>query len=242
VGWARRAARATAWPTPPAVTPIPSWANSRAICPSRCPAPWTATTPAPPPGGQAGRPPRPAHRRSAPGDGAGPSGRTCSSGRYGPRRGSAAAAAGGAPRHTGPRRAPRPARRRSLDTHPAARPPPLGRPARVAGGARAGHGPRPACPRPAGVGLGLAPGERGGLPFGRPSQRLHLLAQPRVDLLEPFTLGLQPLPLASRRSIRSPSCRCSRSSCCSRSRSAAFSSSSSAIRWHHPAGSGPASP
>jgi hypothetical protein len=51
-------------------------------------------------------------------------------------------------------------------------------------------------PGPPGVGLGLAPGERGGLPFGRPSPRLHLLAQPRVDLLEPFTLGLQPLPLA----------------------------------------------
>ena len=50
-------------------------------------------------------------------------------------------------------------------------------------------------PGPPGVGLGIAPGERGGLPFGRPSQRPHLLAQPRVDLLEPFTLGLQPLPL-----------------------------------------------
>jgi hypothetical protein len=65
----------------------------------------------------------------------------------------------------------------------------------VAGGARAGRGPRPACAGPLGVGLGLAPGERGGLPLGRPPQRLQLAAQARVDLLEPFTLGLQALPL-----------------------------------------------
>jgi hypothetical protein len=49
-------------------------------------------------------------------------------------------------------------------------------------------------PGPLGVGLGIAPGERGGLPFGRPPQRLHRTAQPRVDLLEPFTLGRQALP------------------------------------------------
>ena len=50
-------------------------------------------------------------------------------------------------------------------------------------------------PGPLGVGLGITPGERGGLPFGRPPQRLHLPAQAGVDLLEPFTLSLQPLPL-----------------------------------------------
>jgi hypothetical protein len=50
-------------------------------------------------------------------------------------------------------------------------------------------------PGPFGVGLGFAPGQRGGLPFGRPPQRLHLAAQARVDLLEPFTLALQALPI-----------------------------------------------
>ena len=46
-----------------------------------------------------------------------------------------------------------------------------------------------------GVGHRVVPGERGGLAFGRPAQRLHLTAQPLVDLLEPFALGPQPLVL-----------------------------------------------
>ena len=46
-----------------------------------------------------------------------------------------------------------------------------------------------------GVGDGVAFGERGGLALGRPAQRLHLTAQPLVDLLEPFAFGPQPLVL-----------------------------------------------
>src|SRR4030095_14324287 len=50
-------------------------------------------------------------------------------------------------------------------------------------------------PGPLGIRLGLAPGERGRLPLASPSQRLHLLARPRVDPLERVPLGRQPLPL-----------------------------------------------
>src|SRR5215207_9539637 len=42
---------------------------------------------------------------------------------------------------------------------------------------------------------GVALGERSGLAFRRPTQRLDLAAQPLVDLLEPLTLGPQPLVL-----------------------------------------------
>jgi hypothetical protein len=50
-------------------------------------------------------------------------------------------------------------------------------------------------PRPLGVGHRVALGEGRRLALGRPTQRLHLTAQPLVDLLEPFTLGPQPLVL-----------------------------------------------
>jgi hypothetical protein len=50
-------------------------------------------------------------------------------------------------------------------------------------------------PRPLGVGRGVTLGERSGLALGHPAQRLHLTAQPFVDLLEPFALGPQPLVL-----------------------------------------------
>jgi hypothetical protein len=42
---------------------------------------------------------------------------------------------------------------------------------------------------------GVALGERSGLAFRRPTQRLDLAPQPLVDLLEPLTLGPQPLVL-----------------------------------------------
>ena len=46
-----------------------------------------------------------------------------------------------------------------------------------------------------GVGLGLAPGERGSLTLGGSSQRLDLGPQPLVGLPEPFTLDPQPVVL-----------------------------------------------
>jgi hypothetical protein len=46
-----------------------------------------------------------------------------------------------------------------------------------------------------GVGRRVVLGERRGLALGRPAQRLHLTAQPLVDLLEPFAFGPQPLVL-----------------------------------------------
>src|SRR5512132_2769242 len=49
--------------------------------------------------------------------------------------------------------------------------------------------------RAPGMRRGVALGERSGLAFRRPTQRLDLAAQPLVDLLEPLTLGPQPLVL-----------------------------------------------
>jgi hypothetical protein len=61
-------------------------------------------------------------------------------------------------------------------------------PVRVAAVGRAGL-----APGTLGVGHGVAPGERGGLALGRPLQRLHLRAQPLVDLPQPIALHAQPL-------------------------------------------------
>jgi hypothetical protein len=46
-----------------------------------------------------------------------------------------------------------------------------------------------------GISLGVALGERGGLPLGSPAQPLHLTAQPLVGLPQPLALGPQPLVL-----------------------------------------------
>jgi len=46
-------------------------------------------------------------------------------------------------------------------------------------------------------GRGIALGERRRLALGRPTQRLHLTAQPFVQFLEPFARGPQPLVLAA---------------------------------------------
>jgi hypothetical protein len=68
---------------------------------------------------------------------------------------------------------------------------PLGRlPVRMPAVGRAGP-----APGTLGLGLGLAPGERGSLTLGRPAQRLHLGAQPLVGLPEPLALHPQPVVL-----------------------------------------------
>jgi translation initiation factor IF-2 len=79
--------------------------------------------------------------------GAGPAGRTTGSGPAGPRSGCSAGAARADPRHAEAPPVPGPAHRRSQDSIPAARPPRLGRPARVAAGARACREPRRTCAR-----------------------------------------------------------------------------------------------
>jgi hypothetical protein len=48
------------------------------------------------------------------------------------------------------------------------------------------------------MGHRVALGERRRLALGRPAQRLHLTAQPFVELLQPLALGPQPLVLAAK--------------------------------------------